>query len=792
MIVSRHILAGPCPCWLAMSYINFTGQHGFLTRVVLTLLVTSVASKSSCDVPGAISTPFNVFPLSGCVCHDAFFSSSPTTWPRDFDRYGEDICARPAYGLNDAPLACCASCITTFKIPFISADSILNLPARAGHTSCIDLANGPVQTKSIVPLTAGTPSCTLAPSDAVRIPGYDVSCAFLAHTLCVALSSMSIAACAAPVHTLHPCVLCAYASARRSCALTCPLVPSDAGFPFACDVLRTDSSTALSSSTLSAISSTTSVASYERCVHHLHSRAPCATGSARVLHAQFYHGLASLYNLLAIPVCLYLLDKIVAAYCQHVRRRGRPTRRHDPPLSPPYIREASQTLVSSYGHRFVAFRITTSRCLSFFSGAHFSGPIHLVPAKLSFNLRNLPQSHSLVQLAIVACTQSTVVIYRMALILAHVISGGLALLHGHLLWVAAAAIPHKFRRSGCVYACRASSRRAVFTGRVLALHMPKVLLLFVCLIQTTTAADSDNTIRLPKFDGQRLSYRAWLLAFTAWVSLKYPDLVGILDNTRPAPDPADADARALYDRHNRQLYGAVCQCVPDWLLQTLHISAPHNGAAAMTHLDVEYGARTPLDRAAAMAAIHKCHMNPRAAIDINHLRYQYDKMREANGDLVSAGGTALTDAALITLLDAAVAQCSAYDNIRMLVTRAGHTTFVAHFTDYMHSVRAEMQMHQLATQHGSSAAAYSALPPPATLQTDCDDLPPGHSNTSTENKTRSAFPPPLPAPIAAHMMPWIVRMVVLVIALELLSSASDAAKRSVRVTISSRLSLDLT
>ena len=61
-----------------------------------------------------------------------------------------------------------------------------------------------------------------------------------------------------------------------------------------------------------------------------------------------------------------------------------------------------------------------------------------------------------------------------------------------------------------------------------------------------------------------------------------------------------------------------------------------------------------------MSRLHLCHFNSKAAVDMHHVRYQYDQMREVNADLVSAGDAALDDAALITLFDAAVAKCKAY------------------------------------------------------------------------------------------------------------------------------------
>ena len=233
------------------------------------------------------------------------------------------------------------------------------------------------------------------------------------------------------------------------------------------------------------------------------------------------------------------------------------------------------------------------------------------------------------------------------------------------------------------------------------------------MLEAVEGMEGGNTgSRLPKFDGQRTSYRTWLLAFSAYVSLRYPDLVGIVDGTRQIPVPeAEQEDKDLYLRHNRQVYGAIAQCIPEWLVNTLYMSSPNDGQAALLHLRQEYGMTTAMDRAAAMARLHRCYLDPRAAIDINHVRYQYDSMREANNDLALAGGQRMPDATLITLIDGAVARCTAYDHIRMFVSRAGHTTFLAHFNDYIQVVRSEMQMAELAGEAPQHASAYSALPP---------------------------------------------------------------------------------
>ena len=87
------------------------------------------------------------------------------------------------------------------------------------------------------------------------------------------------------------------------------------------------------------------------------------------------------------------------------------------------------------------------------------------------------------------------------------------------------------------------------------------------------AAAPTDDVRLPKFDGNRVAYRSWVLAFTAYISLKYPDLVSVLDGSRQPPAPgADAAVRDSFLRHNRQLYGAIIQCIHEWLQSTLHMT----------------------------------------------------------------------------------------------------------------------------------------------------------------------------------------------------------------------------
>ena len=73
--------------------------------------------------------------------------------------------------------------------------------------------------------------------------------------------------------------------------------------------------------------------------------------------------------------------------------------------------------------------------------------------------------------------------------------------------------------------------------------------------------------------------------------------VGIIDGTRDPPTSEDyQDTRDLFLRHNRQVYGVIAQCVPEWLVNTFYMSSPNIGRAALQHLRVEYGVNTSMDR----------------------------------------------------------------------------------------------------------------------------------------------------------------------------------------------------
>ena len=130
-------------------------------------------------------------------------------------------------------------------------------------------------------------------------------------------------------------------------------------------------------------------------------------------------------------------------------------------------------------------------------------------------------------------------------------------------------------------------------------HRARYVLAFFVLVMVayTSSADADaaKMAKAPLFDGTRTSYRPWLILFAAWLALRFPDLVGIFDNSEPMPGADQPDLRATWTRRNRQLYGAIIGAIPSWLATSLYLAAPNDGVGALNRLLQDFGARTPND-----------------------------------------------------------------------------------------------------------------------------------------------------------------------------------------------------
>ena len=114
---------------------------------------------------------------------------------------------------------------------------------------------------------------------------------------------------------------------------------------------------------------------------------------------------------------------------------------------------------------------------------------------------------------------------------------------------------------------------------------------------------------------------------------------------------APQQTAAEHDKRNKQLYGAILSAMPIWLTTSLHLLHRADGISAITFLKARFDATDANDLAAALAAIHVSHINPRNDISEDDLRTQIDSMLVANAQMVNSGGTALTDAVLIPMFD---------------------------------------------------------------------------------------------------------------------------------------------
>lgn len=104
-------------------------------------------------------------------------------------------------------------------------------------------------------------------------------------------------------------------------------------------------------------------------------------------------------------------------------------------------------------------------------------------------------------------------------------------------------------------------------------------------IYATKDDDTAYTTRCPVYDGVAANFVSWLIAFTAWVSWKAPDLVPIFnEKSAGPPPPVDPDHPTAVERKrvreweqfNTQLYGAIVSNVVAPIQSSLHVQANGN------------------------------------------------------------------------------------------------------------------------------------------------------------------------------------------------------------------------
>lgn len=228
-------------------------------------------------------------------------------------------------------------------------------------------------------------------------------------------------------------------------------------------------------------------------------------------------------------------------------------------------------------------------------------------------------------------------------------------------------------------------------------NVPSTLILIFALIARCQAANGDDSVGLkcPIFEGVNIAFVSWLIAFSAWVAWKKPELAPFIRGTSQQPTPADPNnptprertALRKWNELNIQLYGAVVSHVSSAIQASLHVTTPDDGVAAINHLKSRYGAQSTGDRAEAMARVQKSYIDPRAKICEADIVKQFNEMSMAVADVQASGGAALDDTLLISMFENALP--ISYSSIRQMVRYRQHTVFTTYFNDILTQVKAE-------------------------------------------------------------------------------------------------------
>lgn len=264
--------------------------------------------------------------------------------------------------------------------------------------------------------------------------------------------------------------------------------------------------------------------------------------------------------------------------------------------------------------------------------------------------------------------------------------------------------------SVCDWPVRAlASMAIVITSLMRDIPSTSILILIWSTRCRAANGDESTSMKCPIFEGINIAFVSWLIAFSAWVAWKKPELAPFIRGTSKCPVPADPDnptskekvALRKWNELNIQLYGAVVSHVSPPIQASLHVTTPDDGVKAISHLKKRYGAQSTGDRAEAMARVQKSYIDPRAKISEADVVKQYNEMSMAVADVQASGGAALDDTLLISMFENALPV--AYSYIRQMVRYTQHTSFSTYFNDLLVQVKAEERSSQ-----SSVAAAFTA------------------------------------------------------------------------------------
>ena len=237
-------------------------------------------------------------------------------------------------------------------------------------------------------------------------------------------------------------------------------------------------------------------------------------------------------------------------------------------------------------------------------------------------------------------------------------------------------------------------------SRILLCDRIATLLLLACTICAVNAADDQGaSSRPPVFDGTRHTFLPWFMAFSGFVAWRLSDCSDILNGKELRPvipngtsnqnAVAEAEASRLdWDRRNRKLYGLLLQCVPDWLRTSLYNAHTDDGRGAVIHLQDSFDINDANDHAACISRLQQAYIDSSRDINEEDLRLQFDSMQTAVAGIRRSSHAPPPEATLQAMFDNSLP--ISYSQIRQLVRRSAHTTFLSHYADYVAQVRAEL------------------------------------------------------------------------------------------------------
>ena len=173
-------------------------------------------------------------------------------------------------------------------------------------------------------------------------------------------------------------------------------------------------------------------------------------------------------------------------------------------------------------------------------------------------------------------------------------------------------------------------------------------------------------------------------AIDAWGRLPLDTISNQLDIDAAKKDQED------WDSDNTQLYGLLVQGLPTWLVTSIFNTHRNDGLKALEMLRNSFDANNGDggDHAAHLAKLQARTINERCDVSEDDLRKHFDMMMTQVAAIQRTGNASPAEATLIAFYDNALP--ISYTTMRQHARRAKHATLLAHHSDMMSQVRAEV------------------------------------------------------------------------------------------------------